>query len=392
MVYYAPAPRTNRGLRIVLLVCGIVLLALGLLLALAARTFAEADLVDVSQVSADEISTLHNYEIDNMVVFESYASQSQDNAEDTQFLMVGYYDANGTLCLSSLAVADGSPLYAAVMNYLMDDSMSVGDYIVGGCFTTKELESGAEDYFSDEVDYVQSQLDDGTGVPVEFVYTADSPAAFEKSVKSGAAPGVGAGLFIAEVGAALLVAAIVLYSKAKKQALAYGQPVYGQPGYGQPAYPQAGQPVYGRPAPPMYGQPAYGQPGYPQAGQPVYGQPVPPMYGQPAYGQPAYPQAGQPVQRFDTQTGQPLYGGQPAAPQQPAYPQQPAPAQPAFGGTFAFPAQQPGDAPVSPAPEGAPSLQPEPAPAEAAPEAAAASEAAAPEAAAPAPEAGEPRA
>ena len=362
MVYYVPVPRTRKGKQVALLVLGIVFALFGLVLVAATAATSGTSLVDTATVSNYQIESAGNYQVDDMIVFEGYASKEVEGSEDTLYMMVGYADADDTFCLSSLRVEDGDALYSQIVDYLQDDSQSVGDCVISGCFTTQELEDGAKDYFDEEVSYVQDKLGDGTPVPVEFIYRGATPEEFRTNLNGENTMLMVIGLVFLGIGVLMLVFFGVGVSKAKSQNQYQGQPmqpafggqpVYAQPGQ-QPAQPAYGQqPVQGNFAQPV--QPAYGQ-------QPVQGsfaQPAQPAYGQqPAQGgfaQPAQPVYGQqPVQGNFAQPVQPAYGQQPAAPVTPAV-QPAAPAAPVA--QPAAPVMQPADpvaeqpAPVQPAAE-----------------------------------------
>ena len=250
MVVMVPTPRTPKGQMRLCLFGGITLLVLGALIALASAVFVDTGAVDIASLPASEISSAHNYRIDELYVLDCYAQEDTDAAYPTLYMVVGYGDANDELCYSSLVVAPGSALYEDVNKYMNDSSLGYGDYTVSGYFVATSLTDTSQlSLFDDEAKSMNDEVVEGNIVRIDLVYRAGNAAAFAEYIRGEEMATLIPALVLAGVGVLL----IVLYAGMRKK--------YSPQGYA---------PVYGQPV-----QPVMNPQGYAPQAAPVYGQPVP---------------------------------------------------------------------------------------------------------------------
>lgn len=199
----------------IIAIFGIVLMATG-------SSSSDTELVNVESISASQMDNTYDYEITEAYIFDSYAQYEENGTPKTYYMAVVFYDATGTLCMTSMELEKGDDIYQEVMDYLDDDSMYVGDLVLPLYCSASSFSSSSEvgGYFSEYATEIALYGYETQQVWLQLDYMGSTLTEYQDEAASSSNGSVVMGVIFLVFAGILLVLSIVSGKKAKARAAA----------------------------------------------------------------------------------------------------------------------------------------------------------------------------
>lgn len=119
------------------IICGIVLLvaAIGILIT---TLQGPAELKNVSEIKASEMSTDYSYYFDELIIYDHYMTQSGGDSGNGKYYLATFYGEDDKLYVASLYAEDDEDMKDKLWDYAKDPETLYGDLIISGCFKTRK--------------------------------------------------------------------------------------------------------------------------------------------------------------------------------------------------------------------------------------------------------------
>lgn len=172
--------------RIVSIIVAVMFLIAGVVMIAGGVSGSDAELKDVTTLSASSMDDSFDYEIQEAYIFDNYATYEENGKPETYYLAVCFYDANDNLCMASLAMDPSDDIYDVVMDYLNDDTMYVGDlmlpvYASAGSFSST---SDVGEYFQEYANEIALYDYNPQVLWLQLHYMGGTLTDYEESAKS----------------------------------------------------------------------------------------------------------------------------------------------------------------------------------------------------------------
>lgn len=145
-------------------------------------------LVSAPDVSALSMSDDNSYYLGEAVILDCYATETDEDDDITEYYCaVAFENQDSAVGIASLAVPPASPLCAAILSYLEDDSQGFGDCSAVMYCTTSSLSVSSDlgTFYQEYLDTLDDAgLSEFTPVYLNMTYVSDNEADFLAHVEA----------------------------------------------------------------------------------------------------------------------------------------------------------------------------------------------------------------
>ena len=152
--------KTIKKIRAIIIILGIALIGVALL----TRTVSTSqDPIDLAEVAARDMENKTLYYAEELYVMDSFAATED---EDVLYMAVMFEDETGDYVVVNMPVNKDDAIWEDVQDYLDDDSMQPGDYVLE-CYVMTETNVDVNDQLFDLFDEWIDDLERYAGLSVE---------------------------------------------------------------------------------------------------------------------------------------------------------------------------------------------------------------------------------
>ncbi len=135
----------------------IVMILVGIIILTSAETPTTGDPIDLATIAYEDVEKNNIYYAKELVVMDSFATMD----DDVLYMLVAYMDNNEEIVVANMPVSESSDLWDDVNDYLNDDSLFIGDYVIE-CYvkteTNFDVQNKLVDMFNESVNDLSVML------------------------------------------------------------------------------------------------------------------------------------------------------------------------------------------------------------------------------------------
>ena len=191
-----------------IILCGIVLLIAAIIMAVVGLQ-SPAELKNVSEITAAEMSDEYSYYFEELTVIDLYMTQTGGESGNGKYYLAAFEGEDERLYFLSIYAENKADIHDSLEEYASNPDLQIGDLILEGCFSTETVDSvedltlyyergviGYDSMFEDELDMEVVDLS------LHLTYVCKDPADYDSEASHSSMLIVGAVFLV--LGAVLL--------------------------------------------------------------------------------------------------------------------------------------------------------------------------------------------